>query len=246
MSCGTNSAACTTPARSRRFRFMPRATTKPGDHLPRHDRRCELGRHGDRSQARLHLRQHAMTARWWAGWRRIRSTRPATRMASSRISTPARKGLNGFNAQVRDASGRMIGNWPCYKPPWGRMIAVNANTGDFAWEVPLGITESLPEGKQNTGVSNLAGPMATAGGLVFIGATNDNRFRAFDSKTGKELWVTKLDYTATAIPITYQGKNGKQYVAIVAAVGGGGGGRGRGEPAADQPTGQGLVVFALP
>ena len=69
--------------------------------------------------------------------------------------------------------------------------------------------------------------MATAGGLVFVGATNDNRFRAFDSKTGKELWVTKLDYTATAIPITYQGKNGKQYVAIVAAVGGGGG-RGRG------------------
>jgi quinoprotein glucose dehydrogenase len=68
---------------------------------------------------------------------------------------------------------------------------------------------------------------------VFIGATNDSRFRAFDSKTGKELWVTKLDYTASAIPITYQGKNGKQYVAIVAAVGGGG-------------RGQGLVVFALP
>ncbi len=92
----------------------------------------------------------------------------------------------------------MIGNWPCYKPPWGRLIAVNASTGDFAWQVPLGITESLPEGKQNTGVSNLAGPIATAGGLVFVGATSDNRFRAFDSKTGKELWVTKLDYTATA------------------------------------------------
>ncbi len=149
-------------------------------------------------------------------------------------------GLNGFNAQVRDANGRLIGNWPCYRPPWGRMIAVNANTGEFAWNVPLGITESLPEGKQNTGASNLAGPMATAGGLVFIGATNDSRFRAFDSKTGKELWVTKLDYTATAIPITYQGKNGKQYVAIVAAVGGGGGRGGA-------PTGtQGLVVFALP
>ena len=142
-------------------------------------------------------------------------------------------GLGFFSAQVHDADGRMIGNWPCYKPPWGRLIAVNASTGDFAWEVPLGVTDSLPEGKRNTGAPSSAGPIVTAGGLVFIGATNDSRFRAFDSKTGKELWVTKLDYTASAIPITYQGKNGKQYVAIVAAVGGGG-------------RGQGLVVFALP
>jgi quinoprotein glucose dehydrogenase len=117
------------------------------------------------------------------------------------------------------------------------LIAVNANTGDFAWNVPLGITESLPAGKQNTGTQSLAGPMATAGGLVFIGATNDNRFRAFDSRSGKELWTTKLDYTATAVPITYEGKNGKQYVAIVAATGG------RGPGAA---AGRGLVVFALP
>jgi quinoprotein glucose dehydrogenase len=68
---------------------------------------------------------------------------------------------------------------------------------------------------------------------VFIGATSDNRFRAFDSRTGKELWTVKLDYNATAIPIAYQGKDGKQYVAIVAA----GGGRG---------NGQALVAFALP
>jgi glucose dehydrogenase len=149
-------------------------------------------------------------------------------------------GLFGFSAAVRDENGRVIGNWPCYKPPWGQLIAVNAATGDFAWSVPLGITESLPEGKQNTGVSNTAGPIATAGGLVFIGSTSDRRFRAFDSKTGKELWVTKLEYTATAIPITYQGKNGKQYVAIVAAAGGAGGGRGGAE------GNQGLVVFSLP
>jgi glucose dehydrogenase len=155
------------------------------------------------------------------------------------------QGLGGFNAQARDANGRVIGNWPCYKPPWGSLMAVNASTGEFAWKVPLGITESLPEGKQNTGASNLAGPIATAGGLVFIGATNDNRFRAFDSKTGKELWVTKLDYTATAVPMTYQGKNVKQYVAIVAAVGGGGG-RGAAPPAGGPVSGQGLVVFALP
>ncbi len=79
---------------------------------------------------------------------------------------------------------------------------------------PLGITDELPDGKQNTGRINLGGCIATAGGLVFIGATNDNRFRAFDSKTGKELWVTKLDYSAIASPMTFHGKNGKQYVAI--------------------------------
>jgi len=120
------------------------------------------------------------------------------------------------------------------------MLAVDASTGDFAWSVPLGVTESLPEGKQNTGVQNSAGPIVTAGGLVFVGSTNDSRFRAFDSKTGKELWVTKLDYTATAVPMTYQGNNGKQYVAIVAATGGAGG---RGAPGGG---GQGLVVFGLP
>jgi quinoprotein glucose dehydrogenase len=114
------------------------------------------------------------------------------------------------------------------------LFAVNANTGDIAWQVPLGITEGLPEGKQNTGRSGaFAGPIATAGGLVFIGATGDSRFRAFDSKTGKELWQVKLDYTATAVPITYQGKSGKQYVAIVDA----GGGRG---------NNQSLIAYALP
>jgi quinoprotein glucose dehydrogenase len=149
-------------------------------------------------------------------------------------------GLPGFNATVRDANGRVTGNWPCYKPPWGRLIAVNANTGEFAWQVPLGITESLPEGRQNMGAQNTAGPIATAGGLVFIGSTSDNRFRAFDSRTGKELWVTKLDYTATAVPMTYLGKNGRQYVAIVAASAGGFG------PSAAAGGNQSLVVFALP
>jgi quinoprotein glucose dehydrogenase len=127
-----------------------------------------------------------------------------------------------------------VGGLPCVKPPWERLFAVNANTGDIVWQVPLGITETLPPGKQNTGRAGaFAGPIATAGGLVFIGATGDNRFRAFDSKTGKELWSVKLDYTATAVPITYQGKTGKQYVSIVAA----GGGRG---------NNQSLLTFALP
>ena len=129
--------------------------------------------------------------------------------------------------------------WPCQKPPWGRLIAVNANTGEFAWRVTLGVTDELPEGKRNTGRLTMGGPIATAGGLVFIGATNDKRFRAFDSKTGKELWVTKLDMSAHAIPITYQGKNGKQYVAIVAG----------GASALDDPAPAGteaLMVYALP
>jgi glucose dehydrogenase len=123
---------------------------------------------------------------------------------------------HGFSAQAKDANGKTLGNWPCQRPPWGSLVAVNANTGDIAWKVPLGITENLPEGKQKTGNSGSAGPIVTAGGLVFIGATNDSRFRAFDSKTGQELWVTKLARNANANPISYQGKNGKQYVAVVA------------------------------
>ena len=123
---------------------------------------------------------------------------------------------HGFSATVKDADGKVIGNWPCQKPPWARLVAVNANTGDIAWQSPLGLVEGLPEGKQNAGSSGSAGPLATGGGLVFIGATNDRRFRAFDSNTGKELWTAKLAKTANANPMTYQGKNGKQYVAIMA------------------------------
>jgi quinoprotein glucose dehydrogenase len=107
-------------------------------------------------------------------------------------------------------------NWPCQKPPWGRLIAVNTSTGDFAWQVPLGVTDALPAGRQNTGRPLLAGPIVTAGGVLFIGSTDDNRFRALDARSGKELWVTKLGRRGNADPITYQGRNGKQYVAIVA------------------------------
>jgi len=122
-----------------------------------------------------------------------------------------------FSATVKDANGKVLGNWPCQKPPWAQLIAVNANTGEIAWKSVLGISEGLPENKQKTGGAGSAGPIATAGGLVFIGATTDSRFRAFDSKTGKELWVTKIGKSGNADPMTYQGKDGKQYVAIVAA-----------------------------
>jgi quinoprotein glucose dehydrogenase len=146
-----------------------------------------------------------------------------------------------FEAIVEDSEGRVDRDktWPCQKPPWGHLTAVNANTGEFAWRVVLGVTDDLPEGKKNTGRLGLGGPIVTAGGLVFIGATNDRRFRAFDSKTGKQLWETKLDYNAMSIPMTFLGKDGKQYVAVVEGggidVGGG-----------DDNNNESLVVFALP
>ena len=122
----------------------------------------------------------------------------------------------GFNAPVTDANGDTIGMWPCQKPPWAKLVAVDGKTGEIAWQSVLGLEERLPEGKQKVGGSGSAGPTVTAGGLVFIGATNDKRLRAFDSATGAELWVTQLEQVAMANPMSYLGSDGKQYVAIVA------------------------------
>ena len=114
------------------------------------------------------------------------------------------------------------GPWPCVKPPWGELSAVDVNTGDIAWRVPLG---SFPEldalGVPTTGTSNSGGSTATAGDLVFIAATVDKKFRAFDSRTGKVLWETTLNSNGTTIPVTYLGKDGKQYVAVMASGSGG-------------------------
>jgi quinoprotein glucose dehydrogenase len=114
-----------------------------------------------------------------------------------------------------DAQGKPVGeSAPCYKPPWARLTAVDANTGEVKWAVPLGIYEDFPQGKQLLGNSGSAGPTVTAGGLVFVGATNDKRFRAFDSKTGKQLWEAMLGGNANANPMSYRGRSGKQYVAV--------------------------------
>jgi quinoprotein glucose dehydrogenase len=127
--------------------------------------------------------------------------------------------------------------WPCQQPPWGRLFAINVNTGEIAWQSVLGVTDELPEGHQNTGRPNIGGSLATAGGLVFIGATTDSRFRAFESKTGRELWVTKLEASAHSAPMTFQGKDGKQYVVVVATGGG---------FLADTPTSDVVAAFSLP
>ncbi len=111
-------------------------------------------------------------------------------------------------------------NMYCQQPPWGQLSAIDVNTGEFAWRVTLGVTDSLPPDKQNTGRPGNGGSIATAGGLVFIGATDDARFRAFDAKSGKELWTFKLGGAANATPSTYRGKGGRQYVVTVSTGGG--------------------------
>lgn len=115
--------------------------------------------------------------------------------------------------------------WPCQAPPWGRLIAVNVNTGDIAWQVPLGSFEELDKlGVPTTGTPTIGGGgIVTAGGVIFIGSTADGKFRAFDSHTGKQLWVTDLGVDVNSIPITWMGKNHKQYVAVFAAGGSHGG-----------------------
>ena len=110
---------------------------------------------------------------------------------------------------------------PCQNPPFGELIAVDLSSGDIAWRSVLGRIEALEAiGIRDTGSLNLGGSIATAGGLVFIGATNDSRFRAFDSRKGKLIWETQLEASAHSSPITYMGRDGRQYVAVMAAGGG--------------------------
>ena len=119
---------------------------------------------------------------------------------------------------------------------------MNANTGDVAWHVPLGSFEELDAlGVPPTGTPNRGGPIATAGGLVFIGGSQDARFRAFDAKTGKVLWVADLSENGKSVPITYLGQNGTQYVAIMA-----GGGNPVARTVDRTQVGGRLYVFALP
>jgi quinoprotein glucose dehydrogenase len=127
--------------------------------------------------------------------------------------------------------------YPAVAPPWGTLSAINLNTGEYAWKIPLGEYPALAaKGQGNTGTENYGGPIVTAGGLLFIGATNfDKKFRAFDKATGVLLWETTLPFSGNATPITYE-VNGRQFVVIAA-----GGGK-------DPKSGSGgvYVAFALP
>ena len=125
--------------------------------------------------------------------------------------------------------------YPAIKPPWGTLNAVDLNTGEIKWKVPLGeYPELTARGIPPTGTENYGGPVVTAGGLIFIGASADETIRAFDKDTGKILWQAKLPFSGNATPSTYT-VDGRQYVVISA----GGGKSGR-------PAGGSIVAFALP
>jgi quinoprotein glucose dehydrogenase len=128
---------------------------------------------------------------------------------------------------------------PCNPPPWGMLHAIDMHDGHIFWEVPLGTTEDLLPFSQyfmgKTGTPNLGGPIVTAGGLVFIGAAMDNYLRAFDARTGKELWRGRLPAGGQATPMTYVWK-GRQYVVIAAG----------GHEKLNTKRGDTVMAFALP
>jgi glucose dehydrogenase len=128
--------------------------------------------------------------------------------------------------------------YPCQAPPWGTLTAIDLNTGEFRWQSRLGEFEELTRrGVPKTGAPNLGGSIVTAGGLVFIGATNDSKFRAFDKETGEEIWTTDLPASGHATPMTFLGpKSGRQFVVISA---------GGGNKYNTRFTGK-LMAFALP
>ncbi|MEM8485423.1 MAG: pyrroloquinoline quinone-dependent dehydrogenase [Bacteroidota bacterium] len=125
--------------------------------------------------------------------------------------------------------------YPAIKPPWGTLNAVDLNTGEIKWKVPLGEYKELTaRGIPPTGTENYGGPVVTASGLIFIGATADETMRAFDAETGEILWAHDLPFGGNATPSTYM-VDGKQYVIISA-----------GGWKTNRPAGGSLVAFALP
>jgi quinoprotein glucose dehydrogenase len=157
---------------------------------------------------------------------------PATPAATPSGGTPALPYRFTGYRKFLDPDG-----YPAVAPPWGTLSAIDLNTGDLAWQIPLGeYPELAAKGAGKTGTENYGGPIVTAGGLVFIGATNfDRKFRAFDKASGKLLWETTLPFSGNATPATFEA-GGRQLVVI--AAGGGKGGRG-------STSGGTYVAFAL-
>ena len=127
--------------------------------------------------------------------------------------------------------------YPAFQPPWGTLNAIDLKTGKYLWKINLGeFPELAAKGMKDTGSENYGGPIVTAGGVLFIGATvHDRKFRAFDTATGKLLWEAELPYGGVATPATYM-VEGRQFVVIAAS----------GARDAKTPQGGAYVAFALP
>jgi quinoprotein glucose dehydrogenase len=161
------------------------------------------------------------------------------------LLTGENKELPGYRASPPGMKYRLTGyrrfldpdGYPAITPPWGTLNAIDLNTGQYKWKIELGeYPELAAKGSNKTGSENYGGPIVTAGGLLFIGATNyDRKLRAFDKETGELLWETILPFAGNATPITYS-IDGRQYIAIAA-----GGGK---DPR--RPSGGVYVAFALP
>jgi len=153
-------------------------------------------------------------------------------MAESKANDKARNGPFGHTGYIQFLDNE---GFPAIKPPWGVLTAINLNTGEFAWQIPLGeIAELTARGIPRTGTETFGGSIVTAGGLVFIAGTKDEKFHAFDKQNGTLLWEYKLPAGGYATPSTYQVK-GRQYVVIAA----GGAGKLR------TKAGDAFVVFSL-
>jgi quinoprotein glucose dehydrogenase len=151
-------------------------------------------------------------------------------MVDAKAGSSYRYGFRGFNRFV-DEQG-----YPAVKPPWGQLTAIDLNSGDVVWQVPLGEYKELTtRGLPVTGTENAGGSIITASGLVFIAATKDQKFRAFDLDTGRVLWEAALDSAGHATPATYA-VNGRQFVVI--AAGGG--------SMVESRAGDEYVAFTLP